>query len=413
MDESVISGAELRRRRHSLGLTLEEASRGICSVAYLSLIEQGQREPSERMVALLAARLTAAESDSGIAVQLTALKIAELELRQSGTIAPETRGASALKPHLKLLEALEAESRGELGCALSLLEEWLSQNDNARDLRSFGARIRVRLLRASDRDPEAVAYAAKILASSELSAKSRQDDLLEIAFQLASLYSAAGAWRDAIAVLEAQSARLTEPKQVVNALWAKSDALYARGDVEAALQEASAALGHLEHLDLPVAQAKLAANVIWYQLLSNQIDELRQRKTLSEIESVLREASSADGVASTLSTLALLEARLGNRDAMLKASQLALSASLNTASRAHAELLVSLGEIGMTLGEKTLALAALDNLSDSSRATKASRAEANLLHRAGNLCNRLGDTVRANVFFAKALALMGFVSVSP
>lgn len=410
---TIATGSELRRLRHSLGLTLDEVSRGICSSAHLSLVEQGQREASERMAELLLTRLRAAESESGVAVQVTALKVAEYELRQTGSIQPQTRSVAALKNHETILLALEAESASEFGAAIGLLDDWLAANENSRDLRSFGARLRVRMLRSASRDNEAIQYAARILAGPDSGIKSRQDDLLEVAFQLASLYGDAGAWADAIRVLEAQTDKLGEPKQELNAHWAKSDNLYGKGDIEGALLEVTAALEVASAMEIPSTQAKLLNNVIWYELLSGRVAPERQRDQLAAIEATMREASNAPMVAAVLSTRALLEARLGEAAAVRDLARQAIGASVQHNTRTHEELVLSLGEIGMAAGDPSLAESALALFDSRTREIRPSRAEANLLYRVGNLCERLGDLERANEYFASALQCLGFVSVAP
>ena len=410
---TIATGADLRRLRHSLGLTLDEVSRGICSSAHLSLVEQGQREASERIAELLLGRLRAAESESGVAVQITALKVAEYELRQNGSIRPQTRSVVALKAHEKVLLALEAERASQFGAAIGLLDEWLVHNENSRDLRSFGARLRVRMLRAASRDNEAIQYAARVLAGPDNGIKSRQDDLLEIAFQLASLYGDAGAWADAIRVLEAQTEKLAEPKQVLNAHWSMSDNLYGKGDIDGALLAVTAALDVASTMDIPTTRAKLINNVVWYELLSGRVEPERQRRQLAEIEASMREADNASMVASTLSTRALLEARLGDADAVRELAAQAIGVSVQHGTRTHEELVLSIGEIGMSAGVPALAESALALFDARTREVRPSRAEANLLYRVGCLCERLGDLERANEYYASALKCLGFVSVAP
>lgn len=410
---ATISGAELRRKRHSLGLTLEALANGICSVAYLSLIEQGQREASERMAAMLLARLSAAETESGIAVQLTALRIAENEFRNQGSVAPSTANSPALKNHAMAIEVFELESRGEFDTAIAQLDVWLSEHQKSRDLQSFGARIKIRLLRAAGRDTEALQFGARILAAATAAIKSRQDDLLEVAFQVSSLYSAAGAWRDAVRVLDSQRERLTEPRQLANSHWAKSDALFAKGDVDSALLEARAALSALEALDLPAAAAELSNNCIWFELLAGHVDEKRQRAELAASEAILRNAGNSAAVASVLNTLALLEARLGNRDEVKRVTQAAIATSLNTASRTHDELLLAVAEIGLACDLPELATSSLAAFDANTRTIAPSRAEANLLFRAGQIVKRMGDTQRANDYLSRSLEMIGFTSVAP
>lgn len=411
MNSSATIGEQLRRRRHSLGLTLEQVSSGICSTSLLSLIEQGHRNPSDRMGELLLARLNASESDSGIQVQLAALRVAEHEARHNGGLSDQAKAAPALKQHRLFLQALEAEASSEPSTALAALEPWLEANTNSRDMQSYGARIRIRLLRAAGRDAEAMAFGAKLLASADLSIKSRQDDLLQIALQVAALYNAAGQARDALRVLEQHRALAIEPRQIVDSHWTAADAAYARGDVGSALAETRSALEAVRSIDTPAGLGALENNLIHYQLLNGELDEPAQRKQLLELEGAARQVNDAEQLSLVYSTLALLEARLGNNAAFVSAAEDSLRFLLNRESRGFDSRLVSMAEIAMSCGEPTYAEQLLAQLDARTRQVPTIRAEALVLYRAGRVASRLGDFERGNEYYAAAFALLGFVSV--
>ena len=82
-------------------------------------------------------------------------------------------------------------------------------------------------------------------------------------------------------------------------------------------------------------------------------------------------------------------------------------------TRTHEELVLSIGEIGMSAGVPALAESALALFDARTREVRPSRAEANLLYRVGCLCERLGDLERANEYYASALKCLGFVSLAP
>jgi hypothetical protein len=109
----------------------------------------------------------------------------------------------------------------------------------------------------------------------------------------------------------------------------------------------------------------------------------------------------------------LLAARLGNSSEVHELAAAATGASVNTATRSHEELLLSLGEITLSLDSRDLAEAALEFIDRRKRNVLPSRAEANLLFRAGQLATRLGAFERANDYLTTALHFIGFNSVTP
>jgi hypothetical protein len=166
-------------------------------------------------------------------------------------------------------------------------------------------------------------------------------------------------------------------------------------------------------MDIPATTAKLLNNLIWYELLAGRLEPERQRGQLAAIEATMREVANAPMVASVLSTRALLEARLGDAAAVRELAGQAIGASVQHGTRTHEELVLSLGEIGMSAGDPSLAESALALFDARTREIRPSRAEANLLFRVGSLCERLCDLERANEYYANALQCLGFVSVAP
>lgn len=404
----VISGADIRKRRQTLGLTLEGLSNGICSTAYLSLIEQGHRQASPRIAELLVARLRAKAGESGIAIQIAALRLAEWQVRQSSGIEPDVRTSPALKNHQKFLDALESEARSETGTALAQLDNWLANQQNSRDLISFGGRVRVRLLRELGLDGEALRYASELLTAAQQQIKTRQDDLLEIAFQTAEMYSAAGAWRDALRVIESHRSLISEPRQQGNAHWAASNAYYAKGDFENALLEVRSALEAISTLDLPIGQAKLENNIVWHELHLGIVDEARQTEALDKAEAVLREHSDASTLAWLYCSRALLRAELGDISTFRTLANQAITMSINTQTRGHDELVLALAEIAAGHNDSDSALELLNRFDGRTRTVNQTRGEAALLVRAGKIAQKLGDFERAFGYADQSHTALGF-----
>ena len=407
-EDILLTGAELRKRRQTLGLTLDALAAGICSTAYLSLIEQGHRQASPRIAGLIMARLEARAGEAGIAIQIAALRLAEWQLRQNGQLAEDLRPGPALRNHQLILDALESETRLEIGTALAQVDAWFATLPNSRDLKSFGARIRVRLLRELGRDAEALKFASDLLASAPLTVKARHDDLLELAFQTAELYSMAGLWRDAIRVIDTHKQLIAEPRQQINAYWAKSSAYYAKGDFVNALAEVNSAISALSDLDLPMARASLMNNAVWYQLHADIVDAPAQIAQLEEAVELLREHGQANRIAWAHCTYALLYAKLGKQPEFRESAQSALALSVNTRSRDHDELLMALAEIAVGYGEQEFALELLDLLDARDRKILPSRAEAKILYRAGTVAEKLGNFVRAFGYLNESHRMMGF-----
>lgn len=411
MTETVALGTSLRRRRQSLGMTLESLSNGICSTAYLSLIEQGQRYPSERILDLLETRLHALGSESGLSAQLNALRVAEFQIRQHGIESVDEN--VAIKPHQAMLEALERERKGEWASALGQVALWLKTNEGSRDLVLFGARIKLRLLRELGYDAEALRFASQILAGPKPTIRNRQSDLLDIAFQTADLYAHAGAWRDAQNVIDEHRDLIEEPRDVVNSLWASSSASFAKGDLGAALADTQEALRIARDLDTPILHAKLTQNSVWYELMAGEGDPAEQAKALDESIAILRKANSAPILSHSYNVYALIRARQGDAAGFRENAAQALALSLDHNTRGHDQLLVSLGEIALACDDSEFAKSALDQLDARTRKVSAGRNEAIILQRAGQLARRLGDSERALRYLEESQNLLGFVSLVP
>lgn len=308
------------------------------------------------------------------------------------------------------LDALESEVRSELGTALAQLDTWLAANDNSRDLKSFGGRVRIRLLRELGRDAEALKYASELLIAASQNIKSRHDDLLDIAFQTAEMYSAAGLWRDALRVIDQHRDLVAEPRQKVNAHWAASTAYYTKGDIDNALTEVNAAIDALASLDLPVASASLTNNSIWYELHAGILDPHTQLARLDEAVAVLRANGHAKPLAWANLTYALLHAKLGNTDAFKQHAHQALTLSIDAMVREHDELVVALAEIAVSFEEQSFAQDLLGKLDSRKRKIPPIRAEAVVLYRAGKVAQMLGDFKRAFGYLDASHALLGFTS---
>ena len=413
MTNTPISGAEIRRRRHTLGFTLEGLSAGICSTAYLSLIEQEQRVASPRIQELLLARLSAIANESGIAVQIAAMRVADWEVRQTDGLSEETRHSPALRTHQLYLDALEAEARGERGTALAMVETWLSKIDNSRDLLSYGARIKVRLLRELGRDGEALKYGSELLIAANQEVKSRHDDLLEIAFQTAELYSAAGLWKDALRVIESQRSKIAEPRQKSNSRWAEASAFYMKGDFGNALLATNEAIEVMSGLDLPSGLARLTNNAVFYELCLDQGDPGEQTKRLEAAISTLRSLGHGTQLPSLYTTYARLAAKMGDKDAFKSRAATALALSVDIDSRTHDEYVLSIAEVAASIGEDKFALEHLALFDSRTRKIANNRGEALLYFRAGKLAEKLGDIKRAYAYLNASHAALGFVSVAP
>lgn len=405
-----ITGADIRKRRQTLGLTLETLSSGICSTAYLSLIEQGHRQASPRIADLLIARLRAKAGESGVAMQIASLRVAEWQIRQSSGLEPELRNSPALRGHQFLLDALESEARDEPGTALAQLDTWQAEHEGSRDLKSFGGRIRVRLLRELGRESEALTFASELLVSAQQQIKSRQDDLLDIAFQTADMYSAAGLWRDALRVIEKHRTLITDPRQEANARWAASNAYYIKGDFERALIEVNAALNVIGDLDLPAAEAKLTTNAVWCELHAGIVDRHSQQARLDEAAAVLRGQGQSMPLAWVNASFALLHAKLGDSAAFKRSAEDAIAVSINTNSREHDELIVALAGIAVAHEEKSFAKQLLERFDARTREIQHSRAEALVLYRAGKVAEALGDFKRAFAYLDSSHTQLGFVA---
>lgn len=143
---------DLKRLRLAANLTLEQASSGICSTSYLSLIEQGKREPGEKIYGALTERY--ANIGAGLTrAQINFYLDLEREILRRVPAARETvRNLAESNPVTVYLNGLVQEEEGNYTDAVAAYREALPN----RLSRLFGLKAGIALIRMLKRTGEMV-----------------------------------------------------------------------------------------------------------------------------------------------------------------------------------------------------------------------------------------------------------------
>jgi len=133
VDSAAGLGRRLRAAREQAGISQRALARGICTPAYVSRLEKGERIPSLQLLRRLASRLgvDADELASGVpGLAQDPLLDAEVALGLGDTLAAERLFTSALDPDDRVSRARALAGLGEIACsigdargAVALLEE--------------------------------------------------------------------------------------------------------------------------------------------------------------------------------------------------------------------------------------------------------------------------------------------------
>ncbi len=306
-------GVRLRDARLALGLTQTQAAEGIVTGAFLSLIESGQRTPSPKVAAALAARLRVSLSEPTLADPVAAAVVAvqvALRLGDIETAESQLQGLSAHSPDRWLYEGLIAEQRGDLQLALKLL-------GSAADATALDSRQRLRakvaLCRCS-RDAgdlfRSVEVGERTLAEASADPSADATLIAELRGTLAGTYCETGdlfraheltdSWRDSN-----ESDAWTRATR----RWARSMVLQTAGEYAEARVLVFEALDILESLDRPRATALLTDTAAWIAMQSATFDVAEVDFMLRDSERAFRATHAPLDLAVTLSSRAELAVR--------------------------------------------------------------------------------------------------------
>jgi len=306
----------LRQARMRAGLSLEEASKGICSVSLLSLIERGQRNAGADMLADIHLRLGITDRTDQIRSESTELLQACLAL-ENDSVQSAKLWMARLKNEDEaiLLQGLIATSEGDYSLAISALET--IAREKSLSVRSLQRAV-LALIKIERNQGDF--YSAIYWGQQHLDNLSKQNfDTSSLEFEtkavLSSIYLAVGDLVKASELVKDRPQSVDTTWDAVVGLWSASQVSYERGDFVQARDQIQGASQLAAGLNRKMSQARLIQAAIFFSCLTNEIPSDSDIADLLRIIELFRTEKSDADIANTLNTLAMAYKLRGEIDA--------------------------------------------------------------------------------------------------
>ena len=398
--------------RTALGMSLAEASAGICSESYLSLIEAGKRQASVKVARQLAARLQVAAPEVKKQTKSRAIALeAELAIRTGNKQqAKDLLAKDSSDERASFVLGLIAEVEGNFESAMNFQDACLNNSEASNQTRMDSSIAMCRI--AANQLQAATAIEVGERALREFAPQSDVDSasVSELRATLSGVYCETGD------MLRAR--QLTDPslndfgaddRTKIQELWSRSYVLAAESKFEEAAVLAQSALGLLATMERPMKFAALKQTHAWYLLQDENPDLNKIEKELLECIAIAESADAKVMQANCRAVLGLVEAMRSNSSASETYFTVAL-AELSGSDLAGALILKA--NAAVRLGNASEAKSALQSARNLLQDSGASRSEAYAWRQLAAIYEELGEAESALACLKAATDLVG-LSASP
>ncbi len=306
---------DLKNARLSLGLTLEETAKGLCSPSLLSLIERGLRAPKAQLVEKLRARLHDGfhfESSPSIPSGEYLVALAEIKL---GSFSEALKSSAKIKDaqESSLIRALAFENQSEHALAMELLKPVLIRPVLSTPQFCLATQAMVRLCRDSGDFYNAIYWAEQsiqLMKQNEL----EQSYVFELCATLSSVYLEVGDFNKAFELVNYASRIDQNDWDRVVSLWAGGLVRFTEGKVEKAASMLREAFVLSEEHDRVLSRTRILQTCIWLEARAGMEKKPDTSNQLIELINYYRSNGLEEDLANTLNTMALVEANDGNKN---------------------------------------------------------------------------------------------------
>lgn len=344
-------------------MSQHEASNGIVTASFLSLIESGKRVPSPKVAAALAERV-------GIAVDVAEARpdtanprfVSALAAAQAGDMAAAAENAAALPaawPGRTLIMALIAEHRGELVEATRLLSAALDAAGVGSELWLEISAALCRVAFNAGNVAAAVEAGEAALAITNWPTPRSEDLVVGIRASLSGVYCEAGNLARARELVDDPTAQPSTAWQRGTQCWARSILAMVEGRTDQAELLAAEALRLFREAERPISVARLQVNAAMLKLQAPGFAFDDVVALLEPAEQTFRMLRTPFDLAGCLSARARLEATVGNHEAARVNVEEALLLVRDEGSGLRARIYASAGLTFLMLGDRAHAEANL------------------------------------------------------
>lgn len=401
--------ASLHKTRIKACLSLEELAEGICSPSYLSLIEAGKRNPSQKVINALSLKLGIAPVLRVIGTKPSSSFIAVEASIRLGDFSYAKRAISQLEDsNEKLLASgLLSAAQGSFAKAISSFE--LCKASSARDSwlhfrANFGL---IKTHRDSGSFQQAISLGEICLGDFGVAKFSTPDEIVELRAILASAYLEIGDLGRAreLSRLPANSAAGNWQKAM--SLWSEAMIEESAGNILEASHAAEQALSFVKALDRPLAEARLLNISASMELQLDSPDLAKASKEIAEAERILRGNSYTADLAACLATKAELASFSGNKELTQSLYSESLALLGDSGHESKGRIQAAAANSFLRLGETKECMNFLLLARETLESNGADRNAAKVWHLMGQIYEEMGDSAAALACLKASTELLG------
>lgn len=398
-----------RTARLFMGLSLEEASLGICSPSLLSLIERGKRTPSRKIGSLLETRLRQGLENTtkpGFSDSFLLFR----QFLRLGDEAQSLEAAANIEDSAEtvLALALVSESQGKLQEAEDALVKLLQTEALDPSLYVAACQVLVRLNRDKADFYTAIYWGERGLSSAKLDAW-RTEGYYELQATLSSIYVEVGDYSRAISLVQGSDARTEKSWDYIVRLWAEGMAHHAHGNAVSAASLLRKASTLADEYDRETSKARISQTALWLECQCDQLDYNRAEEEIKGLIEFFERRNLNTDLAHGLNTYALVLIRKGKSMEAQEMANLSDRLVGGLPLLVAANILTSNATIYSQIGDVEQARANLRNAFDKLEGLKANRASASTWAAMGKLFEDIGDQTFAATCFKASVEYAGLM----
>lgn len=307
---------DLKTARQQAGFSLEEVAEDICSPSYLSLIEAGKRQPSQKMILALSAKLgirpinkvgksssaTKTFESINLAIRMGDFIFAKNSIKKLGTSL-----------EARLLTALLHSAKGESTKAIREYEEVLFAEIEPTWIRFRALLGLIKTLRDFGQFQRAIQTGENALNEFSRDSSIEQEVIFELRAVLAGAYIETGDLERARELSDLDQNNVS-PWQTVMSLWSQSMIENSAGNYEKALSTADKAVQLIKNIDRPLTEARLLNVSAAIELKAQNPNLDKAAASIDKAVNIFRELSFTVDLANSLSTKADLASFYGDAE---------------------------------------------------------------------------------------------------